>query len=311
MAITQPTQTKHNAHTLIVISGPTAVGKTTLALQAALHFNTVILSADSRQCYKELNIGVARPSIEELKSVPHYFIASHSIHDEINAAFYENYALNLLNELFIRHNRIIVTGGTGLYIKALLEGLDEIPEIPQQTRNTIIQNYEANGIEWLQNELKNKDPLFFAEGEIQNPQRMMRALEVAEATGKSIISFRNKEKIKRNFDILQIGLELPRETLYHHINNRVDAMIAAGLEAEVKNLLPKRHLNALQTVGYKEMFDYFDGNISLTKAIELIKQNTRRYAKRQMTWFKKQPGIHWLNRATKADFISLITSKIL
>lgn len=300
----------HSTQTVIVISGATAVGKTAVAIQAALHFNTVILSADSRQCYKELNIGVARPADEELKSVPHYFIASHSIHDQINAAFYESYAMRLLQKLFARRDVIIVAGGTGLYIKALLEGLDEIPEIPQPIRNAIINNYAANGIKWLQNELQNKDPLFAAQGEMQNPQRMMRALEVAVTTGQSIISFRNKEKTKRNFNIVQIGLELPRETLYHRINTRVDAMIAAGLETEVKTLLSNRHLNALQTVGYREMFDYFDGNISRDKAIDLIKQNTRRYAKRQMAWFKKQPDIHWFNKETEADIISFIMTKL-
>lgn len=281
--------------TLIIIAGPTATGKTGVAIKVAKHYNTVILSADSRQCYKELNIGVARPQEEELKAVPHYFIASHHIHDDINAAWYEKYALDLLKDLFVQHSIVVVTGGTGLYIKALVEGMDEMPDIPAEIRNNILEGYKMFGISWLQQQLQLKDPAFAAAGEMQNPQRMMRALEVEEATGKSVLSFRTFEKEKRLFNILQIALQMPREQLYDRINLRVDAMMRAGLKDEARNLYSYRHLNALHTVGYKELFAYFDGSISKEEAVKLIKQHTRNYAKRQITWFKKQKDIYAIN----------------
>ncbi len=242
-----------------------------------------------------MNIGVARPSVEELSQVPHYFIASHHINNDINAAWYEQYALNLLQDLFKQHDTIIVTGGTGLYIKALVDGLDAIPEVVSTIREQVIAGYEAKGISWLQEQVQLHDPLFSSTGEMQNPQRMMRALEVVLGTGQSIISFRNSGKQSRPFRIIQVGLELPRENLYERINIRVDGMMQAGQEEEALSLLPYRHLNALQTVGYRELFDYFDGSISRQGAIEQIKQNTRRYAKRQMTWFKRQADMHWVD----------------
>lgn len=278
-----------------MVAGPTAVGKTAVAIELAQQLQTVILSADSRQCYRELNIGVARPSPQELEAVPHYFIASHSIQQKIDAALYEAHALTLLRELFQQYHTVVVTGGTGLYIKALIDGLDDIPAIPEHIRKTIVKNVETEGIEWLQQQLLSKDSLFASQGEMQNPQRMMRALEVVEGTGRSIISFRSGSKAKRNFDITQIGLEMPRETLNNRINTRVDSMMEAGLEQEARSLIPHRHMNGLQTVGYKEMFDYFDGSISLHQASDLIKQNTRRYAKRQMTWFKRQSEMIWFD----------------
>lgn len=277
----------------------------------ATHFNTVILSADSRQCYKELNVGVARPTQKELQLIPHHFIASHSVRDDITAAWYQNYALNLLQQLFATNDVIVVTGGTGLYIKALTLGLDAIPEVPGDIRNTIIKNYEARGIEWLQEQLQQQDPLFSAHGEMQNPQRMMRALEVLQATGQSILRFRNKEKVPRPFNIVQVGLELSRDILYERINSRVDAMMAAGLEKEVRSLLPYRHLNALQTVGYKELFEYLDGTINLQTAVTLIKQNTRRYAKRQMTWFKKQAGMAWVDVQHTTSIVPIVENLLL
>lgn len=279
---------------LIVIAGPTACGKTALAIDVANHYNTAILSADSRQCYKELNIGVARPSVEELAAAPHYFIASHSVQEPVNAALYEAYALNTLQHLFKKHNVVVVTGGTGLYIKALLEGLDDIPETDENIRKEIAAQYQTLGMSWLQQQLMLEDALFAAQGEMQNPQRMMRALEIVRHTGQSIINFRNKHKKEREFTAIQIALTLPREILYERINKRVDAMIERGLESEAKSLLPYKNLNALQTVGYKEFFDYFDGKQTLDRTIELIKQNTRHYAKRQITWFKKQQEMLWL-----------------
>ncbi|GAB3424913.1 tRNA (adenosine(37)-N6)-dimethylallyltransferase MiaA [Niabella aquatica] len=250
---------------------------------------------------------MARPPAEELHQVPHYFIASHSIYENITAAWYETYALGLLQQLFRVHDVVVVTGGTGLYIKALTEGLDVIPTVDESTRQHIIQHYKAQGLPWLQQQLQLHDRLFSAKGEMQNPQRMMRALEVVLATGQSILSFRKREKMPRSFNIIQVGLELPREILYERINSRADLMIKAGLETEVRSLLPYRHLNALQTVGYKELFDYFDGMISLQSAIELIKQNTRRYAKRQMTWFKRQAAMHWINPQSEQNIIPEIT----
>jgi len=279
--------------TVIIICGPTAVGKTSVAISLAKHFQTEIISADSRQCFKELNIGVARPSVEELNEVAHHFIASHSINENINAAFFEKFALQKVNELFQKHDVVIMVGGTGLYIKAFCEGLDEIPEVDESVRKRIISDYELKGLEWLQNEIEKKDPRYFAEGEIQNPQRMMRALEVMESTGRSILDFRKRIKTKRDFKIIKTGLELAKEELHENINSRVDKMIGQGLIDEVRTLLSFRHLNALQTVGYSEIFDHLDGNISLEAAIEEIKKNTRQYAKRQLTWFRKDKEIKW------------------
>ena len=279
--------------TAILIVGPTAVGKTSVAIELAKRFNTEIISADSRQCFKELSIGVARPSEQQLQAVNHYFIASHSIHDNVNAGTFKQYASKKANELFNKGGRIIVTGGTGLYVKAFCEGLDEIPNVPNETRKEIISNYERNGLDWLQKQVQEKDPRFYMSGEIQNPHRLMRALEVAEATGRSILEFRSGQKETRDFNIVKIGLELPKEELHRNINTRVDHMIGAGLVKEAKQLSSYKSLNALQTVGYTEIFDYLDGKITLEQAAELIKQNTRQYAKRQMTWFKKDKEIKW------------------
>jgi tRNA dimethylallyltransferase len=290
--------------TVIIITGPTAVGKTTVAIQLAKHFQTEIISADSRQCFKELNIGVARPSAEELKDIPHHFIASHSIHDEVNAATFEDYALEKVNELFSKHHVVIMVGGTGLYIKAFCDGLDSIPAIDPIIRENIINSYEEKGLFWLQQQVEQKDPFFYKIGEIQNPQRMMRALEVIESTGQSILSFRKNENVERPFNIIKTGLELPKEDLHRNINARVDAMIAAGLLEEVKQLASYKNLNALQTVGYKELFDYFDGQLSSKEAIERIKINTRQYAKRQITWFKKDKTIEWFGPAQLKAIIS-------
>ena len=279
--------------TVIVIAGPTAVGKTAVGIEVAKHFHTEIISADSRQCYKELNIGVARPSEEELAQVPHHFIASHSILQKVTAATFEEYALSKAEELFRQHDTIVVVGGTGLYIKAFLEGMDEIPEVPDVVHKEVVSSYKEKGMEWLQAEIQKLDPQFWNEGETKNPQRMMRALEVLKATGQSILQFRKGEKKARNFSVLKVVLDLPREILYRNINYRVDKMMEAGLLEEVTSLVPYQHLNALQTVGYKELFQYLDGELSLPQAIEAIKQNTRQYAKRQLTWFRKDKEFHW------------------
>jgi tRNA dimethylallyltransferase len=288
-----------NDKTVIIIAGPTAVGKTAVAIEMAKHFNTEIISVDSRQCFKELNIGVARPSPEELQLAKHHFIATHNIQDDVTAVTFEQYALQKTGELFQLHDTVVMTGGTGLYIKAFCEGLDAIQDVPVEIRNTIIAKYEQEGIQWLQKEIEKKDPQFFKEGEMQNPQRMMRALEVAEATGNSILQYRKGEKKRRHFNIIKIGLELPREELNKRINTRVDKMIDAGLVDEVKNLLPYRQMNALKTVGYAEIIDFLEGKIDLQKAIEEIKIHTRQYAKRQMTWFKKDKVLKWFSPLDK------------
>lgn len=276
-----------NIKTCIIISGPTAVGKTSYGIELALKYNTQIISADSRQCFKELNIGVAKPSQEQLQKVKHYFINSHSIQEEINVKIFEEYALKAVNEIFKNNDVAVMVGGTGLYIKAFTEGLDNIPQVDEGVRIKINEQYKTHGISWLHDEIRSLDPNFFSKGEMQNPQRMLRALEVKLSTGKSIVDFHSGEKIRRDFEIKNILLELPREQLYRNINNRVDQMMQDGLLKESQDLFPFRHLNALQTVGYKELFDYFENKISLPEAIEEIKKNTRHYAKRQMTWFRR------------------------
>jgi tRNA dimethylallyltransferase len=296
---------------VIIVSGPTAVGKTAVAIRLAQHFNTEIISADSRQCFKEMNIGVAMPSPKELKQVKHHFIASHSIHEPITAAGFEQYALMKVKDLFQKHDVVIMVGGTGLYIKAFCEGLDVIPEIDNAIRERIVETYKEKGIGWLQEELQKKDPAFAIAGEMQNPQRMMRALEVLESSGQSILSFRKGVKSERDFNIFKIGLELPKEELKQRINTRVDQMMKAGLLEEVKQLLPYKHLNALQTVGYAEIFDYLEGKMKLDESVERIKINTRQYAKRQMTWFRKDSEIKWFNPLREEEKIDFLTSKVL
>ena len=279
--------------TCIVIVGPTAVGKTALAVQTALHFKTEIVSADSRQCFKELNIGVAKPSVEELQQVKHHFVSSHSIKDEMNAAIYEQYALGKIAEIFKTHDVAIMVGGTGLYVKTFCNGIDEVPVIDEKIRAKINADFEWEGLEWLQKEVEKNDPLYYAQGEIKNPHRLLRALEVKLSTGKSIIEFRTQQKKHRDFNFIKVGLELPKEQLHKNINGRVDAMMKAGFLDEVKKLVPHKKLNALQTVGYRELFGHLIGDLVLEDAVEAIKINTRQYAKRQMTWFKKDEEIMW------------------
>ncbi len=279
---------------VIIIAGPTAVGKTNVAIEVAKHFNTQIISADSRQCYRELNIGVARPSEEQLAIVEHHFIATHSIHEKITAAGFEEYALEKTKQIFKTKDVLVMVGGTGLYIKSFCEGLDLIPEIPENIHFDIMQQYKQYGLPWLQSQIKTHDPEFFIKGEIQNPTRMMRALEVVKTTGKSILHYRKNVNAKRDFSTIKFGLELAKEHLYENINARVESMIEEGLLNEVTSLLSYKQSNALQTVGYKELFAYLNNKTSLKNAIELIKQNTRQYAKRQLTWFKKDKEFIWI-----------------
>jgi tRNA dimethylallyltransferase len=292
--------------TIIIIVGPTAVGKTKIALELAQRFNTKIISADSRQCFRELEKGVAKPSQSQLDSIQHYFINSHSIEEEVNAAVFEKLALKRADEIFLEHEIAIMVGGTGLYIKGFCEGLDEMPAIDPSIRREIQIHYEQDGLGWLQEEIRINDPGFYKTGEILNPQRLMRALEVKLATGSPISSFRLKQKKPRPFQMIKTGLLSDKGTLHHNIDNRVDAMMEAGLLDEVKSLLPYRHLNALQTVGYAELFSCLDGMISLEQAIDLIKKNTKRYAKRQTTWFKKDSEIKWLDPG-EAQLLEKIT----
>lgn len=281
--------------TIFIICGPTAIGKTAFAIELAQAIGTEIISADSRQCYQELGIAVAKPSAKELAMVPHHFINSHSIHDHVNAGVFEQYALQKAAELFQQHRQIVMVGGTGLYIKAFTEGMDEMPTIAPAIRAQVVKDYEQNGLTWLQQQIQLLDPAFWMQSEQQNPQRLMRALEFKLSTGDSILNFRKAEKKQRPFKIIKIGLELPREVLNQRINQRVDRMVAAGLIQEAKALIPFQSNNALQTVGYQELFAHFQGEISEATAIEQIKQHTRQYAKRQMTWFKKETSITWMD----------------
>jgi tRNA dimethylallyltransferase len=286
---------------VIVIAGPTASGKTAAAIALAQRLGTEIISADSRQCFRELNIGVAKPSAAELQTVPHHFINSHSITQEVNAAAFEQYALQVAQSLLRKYKTAVLVGGTGLYIKAFCEGIDNIPPIPEEYREAIIQQYEQEGLPWLQQMIRQHDPDYVAVGEMQNPQRLMRALEVKLATGQSIRSFQQGRQLQRPFRIIKAGIDLPKAILHQRIHNRVDAMMEAGLEAEARALLPQRHLNALQTVGYTELFDYFDGKIPRSEAVALIKTHTRQYAKRQLTWFRKDKEIQWMSAEAVAE----------
>ena len=287
--------------TVIIIVGPTAVGKTAAAVRLAQKLNTKIVSADSRQCYQELDIGVAKPSPAELQAVHHYFIDSHSIEAEVNAASFEELALGWTAEIFKTSPFAVMVGGTGLYIRAFTDGLDSIPPVEESIRSRIRKDYEEQGLGWLQEEIKKYDPAFYEQGELQNPQRVMRALEVRMSTGQSILSFRTREPRRRPFAIKTIGLQLPKEELHRRIHDRVDAMMAAGLPDEAKRLLPWRDHNALQTVGYKELFDHFDGKHTLAETVTAIKTNTRQYAKRQLTWFRRDLSVQWTDPSTPLE----------
>ena len=273
---------------LIVIAGPTASGKTDLAIQLAQYFNTEILSADSRQCYQELGVAVAKPNEAQLQSVKHHFINSHSIYDEVSAGEYERFGLAVLDEIFTKNDTAILVGGTGLYIKAICEGIDEMPAIDETIKKEVEADYQKNGLSWLQNEVKNTDPDFYAVGETENPMRLMRALTFKLSTQKSILAYRNSTIKKRPFEIEKYVIDIEKAALYKNINDRVEHMLTQGLVTEAEALYPKKHLKNLQTVGYTELFSYFGGNCDLPFAIDKIKQHTRNYAKRQVTWFKNQ-----------------------
>ncbi len=271
-----------------MIAGPTGVGKTALAIQLAKNYHSEILSADSRQFYKETSIGTAKPTEKELSAVPHHFINTLSIHQNYSVGDFERDALACIDNLFEKHQLVFLVGGSGLYINAVLDGVDEFTEVSDHTRNKIKSGYEINGIKWLQEQLSQLDPEYFKEVDHSNPQRLMRALEVCIESGKPYSSFLKKNKKERKFDAIKIMINAPRLELYERINKRVDMMIEQGLEDEARQLFPYKHLNALNTVGYKELFSFFENNITRDQAIDLIKQKTRNYAKRQLTWFKNQ-----------------------
>ena len=294
---------------LIVIAGPTAVGKTALSIEIAKIYNCPVLSADSRQFFKEMNIGTAKPQETEMHGVPHYFINSHSITDDFNVGKYETEAIALLEKLFQTHRNIILVGGSGLYIDAICKGFDELPAADEEIRNRINLILQMDGIEGLKKLLSELDINYYNKVDLQNPQRLSRAIEVCLTTGKPYSEFR-KGKIKnRNFNIIKIGINILRELLYKRINLRVDEMMANGLLQEVKSIQAYKHLNALQTVGYKELFDHLENHLDLNSAIELIKQNTRRFAKRQLTWFNRDEHIKWFEPHQLEEIIFYINAR--
>ena len=290
--------------TLIVVAGPTASGKTAFSIELAKALNTVILSADSRQFYKEMSIGTAAPTEEELSQVRHYFVHHISIEDKYDVADYERDALQLLDELFKTHDAVVMTGGSGLFIDAICNGIDAMPDIEPEIRQKVEKLLQVGGLKTLQEKVQHLDPEYFAIVDQQNPRRLQRALEVCYQTGKAFTSFRSGNAVKRDFEIKKYALLWERQALIERIDKRVDLMMGQGLLEEAKTLYPKRHLNALNTVGYKELFAYFDGDCTLAEAVELIKIHTRQYAKRQMTWLRKNNDYRWVMAEELADVIS-------
>ena len=300
--------------TLIVITGPTAVGKTACCLEIARHFGIPVINADSRQIYKELRIGTARPTEAEMQQVKHYFVGTLGLDDYYSASLYEQQVLQLLEEQFKTSDYALLSGGSMMYIDAVCDGIDDIPTVDDKTRETMKRRLKEDGLEALCEELKRLDPDYYEEVDRQNPRRVVHALEICTMTGKTYTSFRKKRSREsgvwsqeRPFRIIKIGLNLPREELYARINARVDKMMAEGLLEEARQMYPQRDQNALNTVGYKELFDYFDGRWSLEEAVERIKGNTRRYARKQLTWYKKDPQIRWFHPDEKEQIISYIS----
>lgn len=299
-----------NNKTLISIVGPTAIGKTNLAIEVAKHFQSEIISCDSRQFFKEMKIGTAVPSEEELAEVKHHFIQNISIHEKYSVGDFERDGLAFLDNYFETNDICVMVGGSGLYEKAITVGFDEFPDVDPKIREQLNEELAKFGIEKLQKELQEVDPKYYDEVDIFNKQRVTRALEIYRASGFPFSHFRNQDLNKRPFNIIKIGLELPREEMYDRINRRVDMMINEGLLNEAKNLFSLKDLNALQTVGYRELFDFFDEKITLDFAIEEIKKNTRRFAKRQMTWFKKDETVNWFSPFEQENIVNFISNKI-
>jgi tRNA dimethylallyltransferase len=295
---------------LIVIAGPTAIGKTALGVTLAKLFKTNVISADSRQFFKEMSIGTAKPTTAEMQNITHHFINSHSITEAYNVGRFESEAIELLDQLFKSKDEVIMVGGSGLYIDAVCKGFDELPEADETVRSKISSMLEKDGIESLQELLKKLDPVYYSKVDLNNPQRLSRALEVCLTTGIPYSTLREGKTKKRNFNIIKIGLNTSREILYDRINKRVDEMMNQGLLEEVKSLQEYKTANALQTVGYKELFDHLENKTDLKTAIDLIKQNTRRFAKRQLTWFRRDPEMKWFEPDEMEDIIEYIKQKI-
>ncbi len=289
--------------TLITVVGPTAIGKTALSIQLARHFKTEIISCDSRQFYQEMQIGTAVPDADELAAAPHHFIQNRSITEDYNVGQFEKDALEKLSELFKEHEIVIMVGGSGLYVDAVLKGLDHFPDVDDNIRTRLMEDLEEFGIAHLQQQLQSLDPISYHSIAIDNPQRLLRALEVSIGTGTPFSTFKNKPKAPRPFHSIKIGINAERSVIYDRINKRVDLMMEQGLLNEVTKLVPYKHLNALQTVGYKELFMHLENECSLETAISEIKKNTRRFAKRQLTWFKKDPNILWFEHLTAFNTI--------
>ena len=284
-----------NRARLIVVVGPTGAGKTDLSIRVARHYGAPVLSTDSRQVYRGLPIGTAQPTEEQLQAVEHHFIASRDVTQEFNCGAFETEALRLLERLFRQHRQVLAVGGSGLYVRALCEGMDDLPQADGALRGELMRRLEAEGVEAAAERLRTLDPRYYETVDRHNPARVLRALEVCLRTGRPYSEQRTGEPKARPFEIVKVGVTLPREELYDRIDRRVDAMMAAGLEEEARRMLPYRHCNALRTVGYKELFDCFDGTISRDEAVRLIKRNSRRYAKRQLTWFRRDPAIRWFS----------------
>lgn len=295
---------------LLVIVGPTAIGKTALAIHLAGLFQSEIISSDSRQFFREMTIGTAKPTAEELSKIKHHFINSISICDDYDAGKYECEAGELINELFKRHNLLILVGGSGMYINAICNGFDEMPDVDENIREQLTEVYKKEGISVLQQQLNHLDPEHYNNVDLNNPQRLMRALEICLSTGQPYSTFRKGKGKPKDYTIIKIGLNTDREQLYKRINERVDEMLTSGLAEEVKKLAQHKQLNALQTVGYKEFFDYFDGKQTLDQTISMIKQNTRHFAKRQLTWFRKDESIKWFEPGEVNEIISYVKAAL-
>ncbi len=289
---------------LLVIVGPTGSGKTDLSIRLARHFAAPILSTDSRQFYRGIPIGTAQPTPDQLQAAEHHLIASHDLEDGLNCGSYEVLALEILERLFRTHDTVVAVGGSGLYVQALCEGMDDLPEADEAIRRQLDAKWKEQGLEALAEELRERDPVYWAQVDRRNPARVLRALEVCRSTGRPYSELRTGERRSRDFEILKVGVDMPREELYERINRRVELMMEEGLEAEARRVYPLRHLNSLQTVGYKELFQYFDGEISREEAVELIKRNSRRYAKRQLTWFRRDESIRWFHPTQYAEVVA-------